>query len=95
MIKQSGEYIAVKLPEGIDFKEFMINEYGSLWGISNLNYPYRIQSYNTFQEHQIIGLISEIIDYSLKISNKPIYEWADEFPVAEWNQWLIIKKIKE
>jgi hypothetical protein len=89
-IKQSGEYIAVKVPAG---SHDVLNTYanGIVFKVpsgdrESLYFETCIPPLYELYEFECIGLVSEIdIEFNL---------WLHDIPEDELDQWLIIKKIK-
>lgn len=96
-IKESGNYLAVKVPEntwdyyyGETKRKLFYDQHSMVLGFIDLR---DFVMWN--EKAEVIGLLSEIRD-----TNRPLFNELFAFAVSlnvsefEWNQWLIIKKLK-
>jgi hypothetical protein len=83
MIKESGNYLAVKVKEG--YVDHYISNHGNVFGCEKEKTYNRQQLTADFdlRNCEVIGLLSKA----------PFNQWHNEIPKLEWNQWLIIKKV--
>lgn len=96
-IKESGNYLAVKVKNGSEFAIEQWDNRGPFkpgYYLFELKGSYSGRIWLSDDPLSIIGLLSDKIGVD---SSEKAYSYAciaGEIPKAEWNQWLIIEKLK-